>query len=106
MEANYPKELAVRALEHSEVLHAKSPRHTPIQQRPRNLELGMRTFSVNEAISLSYSSRPIEACPRELDPSFDLWRNIGGLVDKGRPGTKTALSFYTPGLLLLCRAAS
>ena len=24
---------------------------------------------------------PVAACPRELDPSFDLWHNVGGLVD-------------------------
>ena len=40
MEANDPKEeLVVSAVKHSDVLHAESPRHTPLQQRFYHLGL-------------------------------------------------------------------
>ena len=50
------KKQAVPTVEHSEVLHAESPRHTPMQQRFHHPGLNMRTFSMNEAVSTSYSS--------------------------------------------------
>ena len=58
MDANDPSdELAVRVVEHSEVLHARastSHAHTGASPSPRTFS--MRTFGVNEAVSISYSS--------------------------------------------------
>ena len=52
-----PKEdLAVGALKHRGVLHAQSPRHTPIHRRLVSSACSVRAFRVNEAVSISYSS--------------------------------------------------
>lgn len=40
----------------------------------------MRTFRVNGAVftsSMELLLKPFVAYPRELDPSFDLWQNVG-----------------------------
>ena len=57
MGANDPKgELGVRAAEHSEGLHAESPRHTRAQHRLHHLGIKQARLSLNEVVFISYSS--------------------------------------------------
>ena len=100
MEANDPKEeLAVRAVEHGEVLHAESPRHTPMKHRLPHRGL-QHAHLQRERICvhiIQLQLEWIEACPRKSDPSFDLWHNVGGLVGKATQALKLRCLFVPLG---------
>ena len=68
----------------SEVLLAEGPRYAPVQQSFHHLGLWHAQLQTGRG-SLHIVQFPFEstvARPRESDPSFDHWQNIGACVDK------------------------